>query len=248
MAERQIRHRKSCLVLSARFPVVNWRSRPVAKSAYCVIFIGYNLESRASQVGLHKQNQDTASAKKGKVSLLVSWFTVKKLECLEFITYEVARSVASRPRKNAPLAKKLLRSTCIRVGICSMSIKKLYCAFHKHTNSKVQKPPSRLRFWLPSIIITITSNKPWNTETHKTDRNPPITNQKPWPFEPVKVKFCSLRGPLRWLGAAKNAIVSWVLNFRIRMCVKSAVRRAAGTSWRSKVVSRESTCNIILDY
>ena len=33
MAERQIEHRKSCLVLSARFPFVNWRSRPVAKSA-----------------------------------------------------------------------------------------------------------------------------------------------------------------------------------------------------------------------
>ena len=29
----QIEHRKSCLVLSARFPVVNWRSRPVGKSA-----------------------------------------------------------------------------------------------------------------------------------------------------------------------------------------------------------------------
>ena len=38
------------------------------------------------------------------------------------------------------------------------------------------------------------------------DRNPPITNHKPWPFEPVKVKFCFLRGPLRWLTAAKNAI------------------------------------------
>ena len=34
MAERQIGHRKSCLVLSARFPVANLRSRPVAKSAY----------------------------------------------------------------------------------------------------------------------------------------------------------------------------------------------------------------------
>ena len=29
----EIEHRKSCLVLSARFPVVNWRSSPVAKSA-----------------------------------------------------------------------------------------------------------------------------------------------------------------------------------------------------------------------
>ena len=34
MAERQIEDQKSCLVLSARFPVINWRSRPVAKSAY----------------------------------------------------------------------------------------------------------------------------------------------------------------------------------------------------------------------
>ena len=33
MAERQIGHQKSCLVLSARFPVANWGSRPVAKSA-----------------------------------------------------------------------------------------------------------------------------------------------------------------------------------------------------------------------
>ena len=34
MTERQIEHQKSCLVLSVRFPIVNWRSRPVAKSAY----------------------------------------------------------------------------------------------------------------------------------------------------------------------------------------------------------------------
>ena len=98
-----------------------------------------------------------------------------------------------------------------------------YCAFHKHANSKVQKSPSQLRFSLPSIIITITNSEPGSTETHKTDRNPPITNHKPWPFEPVKVKFCFLRTLLRWLTAAKNAIVSWLLNFRIRMFVKSAV-------------------------
>ena len=34
MAERQIEHWKSCLVFSVCFPVVNWRSPPVAKSAY----------------------------------------------------------------------------------------------------------------------------------------------------------------------------------------------------------------------
>ena len=79
--------------------------------------------------------------------------------------------------------------------------------FSQTCESKVQKPPSQLRFSLPSIIVTITSNETWNTETHKMHRNPPITNHEPWPFEPVKVKFCFLRGPLRWLTAAKNAIV-----------------------------------------
>ena len=99
----------------------------------------------------------------------------------------------------------------------------LYCAFQKHANSKINGSPSQLRFSLPSIIITITSNEPWDTETHKTDRHPPITNHKQWPFEPVKVKFRFLRGPLRWLTAVTNAIVSWLLNFTIRMFVKSAV-------------------------
>ena len=33
-----------------------------------------------------------------------------------------------------------------------------YCAFHKHANSKVQKPPSQSRFSLPSTIITITKS------------------------------------------------------------------------------------------
>ena len=86
------------------------------------------------------------------------------------------------------------------------------------------RTPSQLRFSLPSIIITITSNEPWNTETHKTDRNTPITNHKPRPFEPVKVKFCFLRGPLRWLTTAKNANGSWLLNFRIRVFLKSALK------------------------
>ena len=51
-----------------------------------------------------------------------------------------------------------------------------YCTFQKDTNSEVKKPPSQLRFSLPLIIITITSNEPWNTEKHQTDRNLPITN------------------------------------------------------------------------
>ena len=41
---------------------------PVPKN--CVIFIGCNFESRASQAGLQKQKKDTASAKEGKVCSL----------------------------------------------------------------------------------------------------------------------------------------------------------------------------------
>ena len=65
----------------------------------------------------------------------------------------------------------------------SLTARRLYWAFHKHANSKVQKPPSQLCLSLPSIIITITSKEPWNWETHKTDRNPQITNHdllNPW--------------------------------------------------------------------
>ena len=83
-----------------------------------------------------------------------------------------------------------------------------YCAFHKHANSKVQKPPSQLRFSLPSIIITITNSEPGNTETHKTDRNPPITNHKPWPFEPVKVSVAKCRGS--WVVGRGRGSWVWV--------------------------------------
>jgi len=119
-----------------------------------------------------------------------------------------------------------------------------YCAFHKHANSNVQKLPSQLCFSLPSIIITITSNEPGNTQNGSKS-----TDHQPWPFEPVKVEFCFLRGPLRWLMVAKNAIVSWLLNFRIRMFVKSAVKyktqgRMRFHSWKLALGTRDFLCAI----
>ena len=76
---------------------------------------------------------------------------------------------------------------------------------------------------------------PWYRETHKTDRNPSITNHDL--LSPLKQSLCFLRGPLIWLTAAKNANVSSLLNFRIRvrsgprnrtrdlpLCNQSAVR------------------------
>ena len=76
-----------------------------------------------------------------------------------------------------------------------------YCAFYKHATSKVQKPLSQLHLSLPSIIILITNNESLNTETHKTDRNPLITDNKPWPSS---VTFYFLEGPLKGLTAAKK--------------------------------------------
>ena len=52
--------------------------------------------------------------------------------------------------------------------------------------------------------ITIISNKPWNSETHKRDWNPPITNLKPRPFEPIRVKFCFLRGPIKMIDSSEK--------------------------------------------
>ena len=51
------RESKIALFLTFSYPV------PVPKN--CVIFIGSNFESRASQVELQKQKKDTASAKGG---------------------------------------------------------------------------------------------------------------------------------------------------------------------------------------
>ena len=87
------------------------------------------------------------------------------------------------------------------------------------------KPPSQLHFSLLSILITITSNEPWHQikETHKMDWNPPITNYKPWPFEPTEVNFCFLRGLLRLLMGAKNANISCLFNFRIRVFLERTV-------------------------
>ena len=55
---------KKCLVL---FNLPVSRARP---EKLCNFFFGCNFESSVSQVGLHKQKKDTASARDGKVRLL----------------------------------------------------------------------------------------------------------------------------------------------------------------------------------
>ena len=82
--------KENCLVfLTFPYP------EPVPKN--CVIFIGCNFESRASQVGLHKQKKDTASAKKGKVRLQRSSRRTTSKGCALDLT---AQDLASRATEN----------------------------------------------------------------------------------------------------------------------------------------------------
>ena len=85
----------------------------------------------------------------------------------------------------------------------------------------------QLRFLLPSIIQCNYDHKQQTLKHRNTqmDQTPPISNHKPWPIEPVEVNFCLLRGLLRWSTAAKRANVSWLLNFRICMFMKSAINQ-----------------------
>ena len=64
------------------------------------------------------------------------------------------------------------------------------------------------------------SHKQWSLNHRNTQSGSKTTNHKPWPFEPVK--FCFLRGRLKWLMAVKNANVCWLLNFWICMFLKSS--------------------------
>ena len=61
----------------------------------------------------------------------------------------------------------------------------IYCAFHKHANSKDQKRPI-------ALFTDVNNNYDHKQRTlkHKTDRNRPITNHRPWPIERVDVTFC----------------------------------------------------------
>ena len=63
----------------------------------------------------------------------------------------------------------------------------------------------------------------WHKKNTQMDWNPPITNYKPWPFEPTEVNFCFLRGLLRLLMGAKTTNISCLFNFRILVFLESTV-------------------------
>ena len=100
---------------------------------------------------------------------------------------------------------------------------RIYRAFHKHANFKVQKPPSQSCFSLPSIIInTQNGSKPTN------HRSQTMT------FWTRLSKVLFLKRSTRMMMAAKNANVSWLLDFRVRMYLKSAATRTLKKVWIKK--------------
>ena len=92
------------------------------------------------------------------------------------LTFIILNQQPHFPHKTTRLFPSRLQPNC--TPLSSVAIMNVtYCAFQKHANSEVQKPPSQLRFSLPSIIITITRNGPGtDLEKQKTTRNPTITN------------------------------------------------------------------------
>ena len=64
MEKRQIGHRKSCLVLSTRFPVANLRFRPVAKSSH---YRGCTVSQKRERNGIIAS---VVGARTGKFELL----------------------------------------------------------------------------------------------------------------------------------------------------------------------------------
>ena len=112
-----------------------------------------------------------------------------------------------------------------------------YCAFQKLWSSKAT---------FTNAFFTATNpndDHKQRTFKHKSTQNgSKSTNHKPWIFELVIVNFCFPRGLLRWLTVMKNANVSWVLNFRIPVFLKSIVIKF------SQPINQENTKTMVREH
>ena len=115
---------------------------------------------------------------------------------------------------SCPWVKKL----CVDLMNTAWSWPKLTVAI-----KKIQYSKASLQCNTFFAAVNHTHVIPWNTETHKIDGNSPITNHKPWTFKLI-VNFCFLRGPQRCLMAAKNENFTWLLNFKVCMVLKRALK------------------------
>ena len=122
-----------------------------------------------------------------------------------------------------------------------MSFKIMLC--QKHANSKVQKPPSQLLFLLTSIvIITITSNEPWNTETQNGSRSTNHRSQTMTVWTSLSKVLFPKRSAKMIVGSKTRKInVSCLVNFRVLMFLKGC----AETSFPKKKSATPPLCNHI---
>ena len=82
----------------------------------------------------------------------------------------------------------------------------------------------RIHFSLSSIIIMATYSQRTLKNRNKRNGSKSINhNSQTCPFDPVKANFCFLRGPLRFLTAAKTYFVVAVDLSRVRMFLKIAI-------------------------
>ena len=104
MTERQIGHRRSSLVLTAHFPVVKWRSRSVAKSAYYHrdgngMSKNWKLKNKKQQQQKQKQtnkhNNNNTFTKQNNNFAHVSCFSVNFFAVLDIMKWPISRTLVT---------------------------------------------------------------------------------------------------------------------------------------------------------
>ena len=126
----------------------------------------------------------------------------------------------------------------------------VYCAFHKHEQPRSQSSSgiSDVTSPVKTREVQKRTMKHWNP----LEKVPLLRfflrgrGSVHWLIEiyQSQITNCFLRGPLRWLKAAKNANVSWALNFKVRVLLKSAVKAALflNMPWHNQI------CKVSLFY
>ena len=135
---------------------------------------------------------------------------------------------SSGPRQVVFLARQITFKAYLPMGkgTCKSSSKKIITTLF--TISQTLKFGSCLHNFIFAAVNHNNYDHKQRTLKYRntqTDRNPPITNHKTWPFEPVKVKFCLLRGLQWWLMAAKMQMLGGFLTSELCVFLKSSVTK-----------------------
>ena len=146
------------------------------------------------------------------VSLFPGWIPVPEQSHRRMSIHQRKKKFKQREKWTTIWTHNYIKISWLRVN-------KFTALFNNKQTLKFNGQLIIIHFLLLSIIITImiASNGPWNTQTHKMDRNPPISQSQ-------ILNFCFPRDPLRWLMAVKNGNFSCLLNFRVHVLLKCTVK------------------------